>query len=127
MAGFNNELYLKAQAEAILRRVEMYSGKLYLEFGGKLLHDMHAARVLPGYDPNVKVKLLQRLKDVLEIIFCIHAGDIERGRVRGDFGLTYDAASLRTFDDLSDFGFSISAVIVNRYHGEKSALRFINF
>ena len=124
--GFSNEKYLEAQAATILRRVEMYSGKLYLEFGGKLLHDMHAARVLPGYDSNVKVKLLQRLKDVLEIIFCIHAGDIERGRMRGDFGLAYDAASLRTFDDLSDFGFSIAAVIVNRYHGEKSALRFIN-
>ncbi|MFA5028223.1 MAG: DUF1846 domain-containing protein, partial [Candidatus Methylomirabilota bacterium] len=124
--GFSNERYLEAQASMILKRVEMYSGKLYLEFGGKLLHDMHAARVLPGYDPNVKVKLLQRLKDVLEIVFCIHAGDIERGRMRGDFGLTYDTASLRTFDDLSDFGFSISAVIVNRYHGEKSALRFIN-
>jgi uncharacterized protein (UPF0371 family) len=124
--GFSNEQYLEAQAAMILRRVELYSGKLYLEFGGKLLHDMHAARVLPGYDPNVKVKLLQRLKDVLEIIFCIHAGDIERGRMRGDFGLTYDAASLRTFDDLNDFGFAISAVIVNRYHGEKNALRFIN-
>jgi uncharacterized protein (UPF0371 family) len=125
--GFDNEKYLKAQAAKILARVEAYSGKLYLEFGGKLLHDMHAARVLPGYDSNVKVKLLQRLKDVLEIIFCIHAGDIERGRMRGDFGLTYDTASLRTFDDLKDYGFSISAVIVNRFHGEKGAQRFINF
>jgi uncharacterized protein (UPF0371 family) len=124
--GFSNEKYLEAQASKILGRVEMYSGKLYLEFGGKLLHDMHAARVLPGYDPNVKITLLQRLKDVLEIIFCIHAGDIERGRMRGDFGLTYDTASLRTFDDLSDFGFAISAVIVNRYHVEKGAQRFIN-
>ena len=127
MAGFDNDRYLQVQADAILARVAQFSGKLYLEFGGKLLRDMHAARVLPGYDPDVKIKLLQRLKDVLEIIFCIHAGDIEKGRIRGDFGLTYDTASLRTFDDLEDFGFSISAVIVNRYHGEKRATRFIEF
>ena len=127
MIGFDNERYLKAQAEAIVQKVEKFSGKLYLEFGGKLLRDMHASRVLPGYDPDVKVKLLQRLKDMLEIVYCIHAGDIEKGRIRGDFGLTYDMASLRTFDDLEDFGFSVSAVIVNRYHGEKNADRFIKF
>jgi len=127
MIGFDNERYLQAQADAILKRVEKFSGKLYLEFGGKLLQDFHAARVLPGYDPDVKVKLLQRLKDMLEIVFCIHAGDIEKGRMRGDFGLTYDTASLRTFDDMEDFGFKISAVIVNRFRGEKSAERFIHF
>jgi len=127
MQGFDNEKYLQAQADAILERVDRFSGKLYLEFGGKLLQDFHAARVLPGYDPDVKVKLLTRLKDVLEIIFCIHAGDIEKGRIRGDFGLTYDMATLRTFDDLEDFGFQISAVIVNRFRGEKSAQRFIDF
>lgn len=127
MVGFDNEKYLKAQADAIRERVAKFSGKLYLEFGGKLILDMHASRVLPGYDPNVKIKLLQRLKDMLEIVFCIHAGDIEKGRIRGDFGLTYDVASLRTFDDLEDFGFTISAVIINRYHGEKSAERFIRF
>jgi uncharacterized protein (UPF0371 family) len=125
--GFDNERYLTVQAEAILERVANFSGKLYLEFGGKLLRDMHAARVLPGYDPDVKIKLLQRLKDVVEIIFCIRAADIENGRIRGDFGLTYDEASLRTFDDLEDFGFAISAVIVNRYRGEKGATRFMDF
>jgi len=127
MIGFDNKRYLKAQTDAILKRVEMFSGKLYLEFGGKLCHDMHAARVLPGYDPNVKIKLLEKLKDILEIIYCIHAGDIENERIRGDFGLTYDTATLKTFDDLEDFGFSVSAVIVNRYHNEKGAERFINF
>jgi len=127
MIGFDNERYLEAQTKAILDRVEKFSGKLYLEFGGKLCHDMHASRVLPGYDPNAKIKLLERLKDLVEIVFCIHAGDIEKGRMRGDFGLTYDTASLRTFDDLEDFGFPISSVIVNRYHGEKSATRFIDF
>jgi uncharacterized protein (UPF0371 family) len=125
--GFDNERYLNAQAKAILNRVDKFSGKLYLEFGGKILQDFHAARILPGYDPDIKIKLLQRLKDVLEIVYCIYAEDIEKGRIRGDFGLTYDDASLRTFDDLEDFGFSISAVVVNRYHGEKGAQRFIDF
>ena len=125
MVGFDNERYLKVQAEAILKRVDQFSGKLYLEFGGKLIHDLHAARVLPGYDPNVKIKLLDRLRDVLEILYCINAADIERGRIRGDFGLTYDTASFRTFDDLEDFGFSVAAVLVTRYHGEKNAARFI--
>ncbi len=126
-ASFDNERYLQTQSDAIMDRVARFSGKLYLEFGGKLLSDMHAARVLPGYDPDVKIKLLQRLKDVIDIVYCIRAKDIEAGRIRGDFGLTYDAASLRTFDDLEDFGFSVSAVIINRYRGEKSATRFLNF
>jgi uncharacterized protein (UPF0371 family) len=127
MISFDNERYLQAQAEAILKRIELFAGKLYLELGGKICHDLHAARVLPGYDPNVKIRLLQRMKDIPEIIYCIAAGDIEKGRMRGDFGLSYDTASFRTFDDLEDFGFKVSAVIVNRYHGEKSADRFINF
>ncbi|MDP8255780.1 MAG: DUF1846 family protein [Candidatus Alcyoniella australis] len=125
--GFDNERYLNAQAEAILKRVEQFSGKLYLEFGGKLMQDGHAARVLPGYDQDVKVKLLTRLKDMVEIVYCIRAGDIDKGRLRGDFGLPYDIASLRTFDDLEDYGFRVSAVIVNRYHGEAGAARFIEF
>jgi len=127
MSSFDNERYLEAQRGAILKRIEKFSGKLYLEFGGKILLDMHAARVLPGYDPNVKIKLLQSMSDILEIVYCICAGDIEKGRIRGDFGLTYDTATLKTFDDLEDFGFKISAVIVNRYHGEKTAQRFIEF
>jgi len=127
MVGFDNERYLKAQADAIVNRIEKFSGKLYLEFGGKICHDMHAARVLPGYDPDLKIKLLQRLKDILEIMYCICAGDIEKGRIRGDFGLTYDTATLKTFDDLEDFGFSVNTVIINRFHGEKSAERFMNY
>ncbi len=127
MSSFDNDLYLEAQRKAIIERIETFEGKLYLEFGGKMLLDMHAARVLPGYDPNVKIKLLQSMKDMVEIIYCIHAGDIEKGRIRGDFGLTYDTATLKTFDDLEDFGFSISAVIVNRYHEQKSAEKFIDF
>ncbi|NMC62493.1 MAG: DUF1846 domain-containing protein [SAR324 cluster bacterium] len=125
MIGFDNEKYLQAQTTAIRKRVEQFSGKLYLEFGGKILQDLHAARVLPGYDPDVKIKLLDRLRDLSEILFCVNAADIEKGRIRGDFGITYDQASLRTFDDLEDFGFSVSAVLVTRYHGEKNALRFM--
>jgi uncharacterized protein (UPF0371 family) len=93
--GFDNEKYLKEQTAAILDRVKKFDNKLYLEFGGKLCFDYHAARVLPGYDPNVKIRLLQQLKDEIDIVLCIYAGDIEKGRVRGDFGITYDAACAR--------------------------------
>ena len=100
--GFDNEKYLAEQTAAIFNRVKKFDNKLYLEFGGKLCFDYHAARVLPGYDPNVKIRLLQSLKDDIEIVLCIYAGDIERGRVRGDFGITYDAATLKLIDDLAN-------------------------
>ena len=89
-AGFDNEKYLREQSFAISERVKKFDNKLYLEFGGKLCFDYHAARVLPGYDPNVKLRLLQLLRDKIDIVLCIYAGDIESGRVRGDFGITYD-------------------------------------
>ncbi len=82
--GFHNEKYLKQQTQEILERAERFDNKLYLEFGGKLLYDYHAARVLPGYDPNVKMMLLQKLKDKAEILLCIYAGDIERKKLRAD-------------------------------------------
>lgn len=78
--GFDNEKYLREQTSAILERVSRFNDKLYLEFGGKILYDYHAARVLPGFDPNVKMRLLQMLKDKIDVILCIHAGDIERKR-----------------------------------------------
>lgn len=93
--GFDNEKYLKEQTEAILDRVKRSDSKLYLEFGGKLLFDYHASRVLPGFDPNVKMRLLQQLKDPADIILCIYAGDIERRKVRADFGITYDVHALK--------------------------------
>jgi uncharacterized protein (UPF0371 family) len=102
--GFDNEKYLKEQTAAILERVKRFDNKLYLEFGGKLCFDYHAARVLPGYDPNVKISLLQSLKDKIDIVLCIYAGDIEKGRVRGDFGITYDTATLKLIDDLRSWG-----------------------
>ena len=92
--GFDNDKYLKEQTAAILERVERFDNKLYLEFGGKLVYDYHASRVLPGFDPNVKIRLLQQLKDKANIILCIYAGDIERKKVRADFGITYDSDAL---------------------------------
>ena len=125
-AGFDNEKYLKEQTAAILERVRKFDNKLYLEFGGKLCFDYHAARVLPGYDPNVKIRLLQLLKDKLEIVLCIYAGDIEKGRVRGDFGITYDIATLKLIDDLRKWGLDILAVVITRFAGQSSAVIFKN-
>ena len=98
--GFDKDKYLEEQSTAILGRVNDFSNKLYLEFGGKLIFDYHAARVLPGFDPNVKMQLLKRLKDKIDILLCIYAGDIERKKVRADFGITYDVDTLRLIDDL---------------------------
>ena len=102
--GFDNERYIQEQTEEILQRVDRFNNKLYLEFGGKLLFDYHAARVLPGYDPNVKMRLLQELKDKADIILCIYAGDIERKKIRADFGITYDADAMKLIDDLQGMG-----------------------
>ena len=92
--GFDNGKYLQGQTEAILKRVKRFDHKLYLEFGGKLLWDLHASRVLPGFDPNVKIRLLQQLGDQVDVILCIYAGDIERKKIRADFGITYDSDAL---------------------------------
>ncbi|MCX7765935.1 MAG: DUF1846 family protein, partial [Candidatus Sumerlaeia bacterium] len=94
------EKYLREQSAEILKRVERFNNKLYLEFGGKLLFDYHAARVLPGFDPNMKIKLLQQLQDKTDIILCINAGDIERRKIRADFGITYDVDALKLIDEL---------------------------
>lgn len=125
-AGFDNEKYLQAQTEAILERMNKFNGKLYLEFGGKLLYDLHAARVLPGFDPNVKMRLLQKLKDSANIILCIYAGDIERRKVRADFGITYDSDALKLIDDLKDRGINIHAVVITRFEHQAAAVVFKN-
>ncbi len=124
--GFDNEKYLKDQTAAIVDRVKKFDNKLYLEFGGKLCFDYHAARVLPGYDPNVKIRLLQCLKDKIDIVLSIYAGDIEKGRVRGDFGITYDAATLKLIDDLRKWGLDILAVVITRFANQSSAVIFKN-
>ncbi len=123
--GFDNDTYLGEQTQAILERVERSNGKLYLEFGGKLTFDFHAARVLPGYDPNVKMRLLQGLKDQIEVIFCVNAFDLQQGRIRGDFGITYDLATLKAIDDLRDWGITTSALVLSCYNSEMAADRLI--
>lgn len=124
--GFDNEKYLKEQTEAILQRVAQFDNKLYLEFGGKLFFDYHAARVLPGYIPTVKMQLLQKLKDKADILLCIYAGDIERRKVRADFGITYDVDALKLIDDLRNSGIDITAVIITRYAQQPAATIFKN-
>jgi len=122
--GFDNERYLAEQSKEILARIEKFKGKLYLEFGGKLLYDYHAARVLPGYDPNVKIKLLKQLKDKIDILLCIYAGDIEKGHIRGDFGITYDVDALKLIDGLRENGLDVLAVVITRFDNQVQAINF---
>ena len=124
--GFDNEKYLKEQTESILERAKTFENKLYLEFGGKLLFDYHASRVLPGFDPNVKMRLLHKIKDKADIILCIYAGDIERKKVRADFGITYDSDAMKLIDDLRDWGLDVRAVVITRFEGQPSATLFKN-
>ncbi|OFY73384.1 MAG: hypothetical protein A2V46_07925, partial [Bacteroidetes bacterium RBG_19FT_COMBO_42_7] len=123
---FDNDKYLKEQTSAILERVNRFNHKLYLEFGGKILFDYHAARVLPGFDPNVKMRLLQKIKDKIDVILCIHAGAIERKKIRADFGITYDVDALKTIDDFRDWGIEIKAVVITRYQNQSPAKAFKN-
>lgn len=124
--GFDNEKYLSEQRDAIIDRMKGFNNKLYLEFGGKLLFDYHASRVLPGFDPNVKMRLLQSLKDDSDIILCIYAGDIERRKMRADFGITYDADAMKLIDDLRDWGLEICAVVITRFEDQPAAKQFKN-
>jgi len=123
-AAFDNEKYVQEQKSEILERSKKFSNKLYLEFGGKLLFDYHAARVLPGYDPNVKMRLLQALKDKADFLLCIYAGDIERKKIRADFGITYDSDALKLIDDLRGWGIDVLGVVITRFENQPSALQF---
>jgi uncharacterized protein (UPF0371 family) len=123
-AAFDNEKYLDEQSQAIVERVDRIGGKLYLEFGGKIAFDYHAARVLPGYDPNVKIRLLRKLRDQAEIVVCIFAGAIERKKVRADFGIPYDVDAQKLIDDLRDWGLLVRAVVITRFEGQPSAKVF---
>ena len=121
--GFDNEKYLKEQSEEIRRRAAKY-GRLYLEFGGKLINDFHAARCLPGYDPNVKLRLLQSLKDQAEVILCLFAGDIERKKMRADFGISYADDALKLIDDLRSLGLLVRGVVITRYQEQHAVKQF---
>ncbi len=122
--GFDNEKYLEEQSAAILERMRRFGNKLYLEFGGKLLYDYHAARVLPGFDPNVKMRLLRDLADSAEVLLCIYAGDIERKKIRADFGITYDSDALKLIDDLAEWGIGVRAVVITRFDDQPAARLF---
>ena len=126
ITSFDNERYIREQTSAILERVKRFDNKLYLEFGGKLLYDYHASRVLPGYDPNVKMRLLQKLKTKADILLCIYAGDIERKKIRADFGITYDSDALKLIDDLRGWGIEVLGVIINRFDNQPAATLFKN-
>jgi uncharacterized protein (UPF0371 family) len=124
--GFDNEKYIREQTTEILDRVRRFDNKLYLEFGGKLLYDYHAARVLPGYDSNVKMRLIRELKDKADILLCIYAGDIERKKIRADFGITYDADALKLIDDLRSWDIEVLGVVITRYDHQPAATLFKN-
>ncbi|WEG73682.1 DUF1846 domain-containing protein [Vagococcus intermedius] len=123
--GFDPEKYIEEQSKYILERVNHYD-KLYLEFGGKLIGDKHAKRVLPGFDEDAKIKLLHHLKDQTEIIICMYAGDIERNKIRGDYGITYDMDILRLIDDLKEYELAVNSVVITRYSGQPATKLFIN-
>ena len=123
--GFDAEKYLEQQSKYILERVNNFD-KLYIEFGGKLIGDLHAKRVLPGFDENAKIKVLQHIKDQLEVVICVYAGDIERNKKRGDFGITYDMEVLRLIDDLRAYDLDVNSVVITRYDGQPATTVFIN-
>ena len=122
--GFDNQLYIQKQAEHIRERIQQFDNKLYLEFGGKLFDDYHASRVLPGFDVNGKIRLLQEFRDQVEIIFCINAMDIEKNKIRSDVGISYDQDVLRLMDNISAMGISINSVVITFYQKQPAALTF---
>ncbi len=122
--GFDNDRYLKMQSSRIAERIESFGGKLYLEFGGKIFDDYHASRVLPGFLPDSKMKMLLKLRDKAEIIIAINANDIEKNKVRGDIGITYDQDMLRLIDTYTAFGLSVCGVVMTQYSAQPSAAAF---
>ena len=123
--GFNNKKYVEVQSKRIKEKINEFD-KLYLEFGGKLFDDYHASRVLPGFEPDSKIKMLLELKDITEIIMCINAKDIERKKIRADYGITYDMEVLRLIDEFQNLGLSINSVVITLYTGKESSKKFIN-
>ncbi len=122
--GFDNEKYLRIQSEHIRERIEKFGNKLYLELGGKLFDDYHASRVLPGFEPDSKLKMLRQLSDRAEIVIVISAFDIEKNKVRGDLGITYDMDVLRLREEFTKRGFMVGSVVITHYNGQSSADAF---
>ena len=119
--GFDNNKYLKTQSEQIRARIDQFGGKLYLEFGGKLFDDYHASRVLPGFEPDSKMRMLQKLKDDVEIVIVINASDIEKNKIRSDIGITYNDDVLRLIDIFSSLQLFVGSVVITRYDGQAAA------
>ena len=124
--GFDNDKYLKIQSEHIKERIAKFGDKLYLEFGGKLFDDYHASRVLPGFQPDSKLKMLMQLADVAEIVIVISAVDIEKNKIRGDLGITYDQDVLRLRDEFQSRGLMVGSVVITHYTGQEAAKAFRN-
>ena len=122
--GFDNDRYLAVQSEHIKERVDMFGGKLYLEFGGKLFDDYHASRVLPGFMPDSKIRMLLQMKDDVEAIVAVNAADIERNKVRGDLGITYDLEVLRLIDNFTERGIPVVGVVLTRYTAQPAVVAF---
>ena len=122
--GFDNDKYLKTQSEHIRERIGQFGGKLYLEFGGKLFDDYHASRVLPGFHPDSKITMLKELRDQAEIVIAINAADIEKNKVRGDLGITYDADLLRLVDAFREEGLTVGSVVLTRFSEQQAAIAY---
>lgn len=122
--GFDNEKYVTMQSQHIKERIASFGNKLYLEFGGKLFDDYHASRVLPGFEPDSKLKMLLQLKDQAEIVIVISAADIESNKVRGDYGITYDSDVLRLIDAFQSVGLFVGSVVISKYTGQRKADMF---
>ncbi len=122
--GFDNDKYLETQSMHIRERISKFGGKLYLEFGGKLFDDYHASRVLPGFRPDSKLQMLRELKDDAEIVIVISADDIEKNKVRGALGITYDMDVLRLIDAFGNIGLYVGSVVLTRFNSQCNAIKF---
>lgn len=122
--GFDNNMYIEKQSEQIVKRIEDFGGKLYLEFGGKLFDDFHASRVLPGFKPDSKLRMLLKLKEQAEIVIVISANDIESNKVRRDLGITYDSDVLRLMDAFGNIGLFVGSVVITQFNGQPAAIKF---
>ncbi len=122
--GYDNDKYLKTQSAHIRERIAQFGGKLYLEFGGKLYDDNHASRVLPGFQPDSKLRMLLQLKEQVEMVIAINTADIEKNKIRGDLGITYDRDVIRLLDIFRGFGLYVSSVVLTRYEGQTAAKAF---
>ena len=124
--GFDNDKYLKMQSKHIKERIGKFGGKLYLELGGKLFDDYHASRVLPGFKPDSKINMLKQLKDQIEIVIAIKAADIEKNKVRGDIGITYDMDLLRLIDAFTNTGLYVGSVVLTQFEEQPAAIAYEN-